>query len=369
MIYLHTGQPGAGKTLFTLWHVEAEAKNENRQVYYSGIADLQIRGWLPLEDEKKWFELPPGAIIVMDEAQRLFRPRGTGAAVPEYVAKLETHRHAGHDLYIITQHPMLIEQNVRRLTGTHRHIVRAFGSKSATVHTWGEVRESCDKSRTGSVRSTFLYPKEVFSWYKSAEVHTHKARIPWRVFALFFMPVLIVALGWVVYSWLTTSGDRVQDQIAGTGRVGGEVGVTGRARGPLTAAEYMEQHVPRVPGLAYTAARYDRVTEPDTAPVPAACVVSASRGCLCYSQQGTRLDVGRDLCVQIVERGFFVDFGTAAQDQRAGGRTSDAQRRTGDRSDPRTVQSAPELDRSAQTSTLAPRWGGIAASDTWGGVR
>lgn len=370
MIYLHTGQPGAGKTLFTLWHVKAEAERENRQVYYSGIAELQIPGWLPLEDEKKWYELPPGAIIIMDEAQRLFRPRGTGAAVPEYVAKLETHRHSGHDLYIITQHPMLIEQNVRRLTGTHRHIVRAFGSKAATVHTWGEVRENCDKSRSNSVRSSFLYPKEVFSWYKSAEVHTHKARIPWRVFALFVLPILIAALGYTVYQWLAHSGEKAAEQLTGVDPAASAVGggPNGR-RGPMTVTEYLELQSPRVPGLAYTAPKYDRVTEPTTAPIPAACLASESRGCLCYSQQGTRLDVATELCASIVERGFFVDFDGSTRDgERQGATTNDAQRRTAARPVERTE---PGQDYESQNpqGRQAGSWGGIPASATWGGVR
>lgn len=373
MIYLHTGQPGAGKTLFTLWHVKKQAEQENRQVYYSGINDLQIPGWLPIEDEKKWYELPAGAIIIMDEAQRLFRPRGTGAAVPEYVARLETHRHSGHDLYIITQHPMLIEQNVRRLTGTHRHVVRTFGSKSATVHSWGEVRETCDKSRANSVRSTFLYPKEAFTWYKSAELHTHKARIPVRVFMLFILPLLIAVLGYSVYQWLAHSGENVAEQISGTQAPGVESTTAAPGRkGPMTKAEYLEANVPRLPGLAYTAPKYDKVTEPVTAPIPAACVVSMSKGCHCYSQQGTKLDVNRDLCVQIVERGYFIDWSTSPSDKRQpDATTNDAKRRTAARRDDAiTVAGSPSsIKEQKEAAGTSESWGGIAATDTWGGVR
>jgi KaiC/GvpD/RAD55 family RecA-like ATPase len=69
MIYIHTGQPGAGKTLFTLDTVRKRAKRENRPVFYHGI-ELQkpelFEGWQLLEDPKRWMDCPDGAIIVHD---------------------------------------------------------------------------------------------------------------------------------------------------------------------------------------------------------------------------------------------------------------------------------------------------------------
>ena len=47
MITLITGQPGAGKTLFTLQFVRELAEKEKRTVHYSGIKDLRLP-WLEL---------------------------------------------------------------------------------------------------------------------------------------------------------------------------------------------------------------------------------------------------------------------------------------------------------------------------------
>lgn len=79
MIYLRTGLPGAGKTLMTLAEVRERASRENRPVFYAGIEILkpeEFPGWLVMDDPAKWYECPDGAIIVHDECQTLYRPRG-----------------------------------------------------------------------------------------------------------------------------------------------------------------------------------------------------------------------------------------------------------------------------------------------------
>lgn len=73
--------------------------------------------------------------------------------------------------------------------------------------------------------------------------------------------------------------------------------------------QWVQARMPRVSGLPHTAPVYDAVTSPVTAPVLAACVRSATKGCRCYTQQGTRMEVDPDLCARIVERGYFVDWG------------------------------------------------------------
>lgn len=311
MITLITGQPGAGKTLFALQFVRELAQKEGRQVFYSGIKDLRLT-WLELEKAEEWYEVPKGSIVVVDEAQRIFRPRGAGAQVPRHVSELETHRHQGIDLFIVTQHPMLVDANVRRLVGRHFHVVRSFGLKRATVHEWNAVKEQCDKSREDSVRHEWSYPKEVFALYHSAEVHTHKARVPARLLVLAALPVLLVALVWVVAKWWEKSGtvrpDKDKEAAAKSASV---VPDSARTRtGKLTAAEWVAEYRPRVEGLAYSAPVYDDVTKPVRAPYPAACVASKTR-CSCYSEQATRLDMPETLCRQIVERGFYVAWDAA----------------------------------------------------------
>ena len=312
MITLITGQPGAGKTLFGIQFVRELAAKEKRTVYYSGIKDLRL-GWIELEKPEEWFKVPQGSVVVIDEAQRIFRPRGAGAVVPRHVSELETHRHQGLDIYIITQHPMLVDTNVRRLVGRHFHVVRSFGLKRATVHEWGEVKEQCDKSRDDSVRHEWSYPRDVFALYHSAEVHTHKARVPLRIFVLVALPVVLGVLVWVVVKWWERSGamhlDKALEAKGATKTEPVKV-----ASGKLSASDWIAEHKPRVDGLAYTAPVYDDVTKPVRAPYPAACIASKAR-CSCYSEQATRLDMSDQLCRQIVERGFYVAWDTARGSQ------------------------------------------------------
>lgn len=308
MIVLLTGLPGNGKTLYALNWVKAKAEKEGRAVFYSGISNLNtaVLPWTECKPEE-WFKLPAGSIVVVDECQRIFRPRMHGTTVPDYVAQLETHRHLGIDLVFITQHPMLVDSNVRRLVGLHFHVVRKFGTQAATIHEWGSCKENCDKSREGSVRHDFRYPKASYGWYKSAEVHTHKARIPARVWVLLGLPFVVGALVW--FMWARWSAKIEGEDLPPAAQARVMAGTAGsgapRVDGPMTTAQYVQAHTPRVQGLAYTAPAYDEVTKPTEAPYPAACIATHSR-CQCYTQQGTRLEVPSELCRNIAAGGFFV---------------------------------------------------------------
>lgn len=309
MITLITGLPGAGKTLYALAYVEQLAQREGRTVYYSGVADLRL-GWIEMAKPEEWYTVEANSIVVLDEAQRLFRPRGVGAQTPRYVSELETHRHRGIDVVLITQHPKLCDANVRRLIGRHFHVVRTFGMKRATVHEWGELKEDCERSREDSVRHEWSYPVALFNAYKSAEVHTHKARVPARVFLLLAVPLLLALCVFLVARWWSAAPERMKAKdekkvVAASGQAASGVIGGGKGVGRVSVDEFLTLHRPRVEGLAYTAPVYDDVTKPVRAPYPAACVASNGR-CRCYSDQGTGLDMPEALCGQIVERGFYV---------------------------------------------------------------
>ncbi len=279
-IYLTTGTPGAGKTLRTLWKVERERQSSGRDVYYNGIKDLQIPGWIEFDDPTKWHQLPDKSIIVIDEAQRAFRPRAATLKVPEHVEALETHRHRGIDIYAVTQHPLLIEQNMRRLTDSHEHLMRKFGAKWATIHEWKGVKENCDKSRSDSMRSEFKYPKEVFEWYKSAEAHTQKIRIPGKVLVLLATPFVFGAAIWYAMSSFGKMGGGKpleQGQNASSKQTATFVATTEKnALKPhkLDMEEWLAQYQPRAIGLAHTAPRYDDLTQAQRVPVIRGCFVT-----------------------------------------------------------------------------------------------
>ena len=149
MIVLITGLPGNGKTLYALDWVKRKADKEQRPVFYARIKGLTLP-WT-LIDPFEWDKCPANAIVVIDEVQQandptdpkspsLFGVRQRGAVVPPWAAALETHRHKGIDLVLITQDPMLMDVHDRKLVGMHFHVKRVFGLQRATVHEFGGCR-------------------------------------------------------------------------------------------------------------------------------------------------------------------------------------------------------------------------------------
>lgn len=302
MINLITGLPGGGKTLYAIDEIRKLAEKEKRQVYFSGIADLKLP-WIE-HDPLLWMELPPGSIIVIDEAQRTFRPRSNGSVVPKHVEALETHRHLGIDIYVITQHPMLLDGNLRKLVNRHLHIHRIFGAHASTVFEWTKVKDNCDKHTKDASSRTWKYPKDVFDLYKSAEVHTHKLRLPREVWYLLILIMLFVGGSYYLYSGRIAGGHQAEAPKP-SDNAQQPFGSRGGPPAAFTPLQYAESFRPRIEGLAYTAPAYDQVTKPTKAPYPAACVSASSR-CQCYTQQGTKLETTPSLCLSIVAGGFFM---------------------------------------------------------------
>jgi hypothetical protein len=169
-------------------------------------------------------------------------------------------------------------------------------------------------------RLDWKYPREVFNYYKSAELHTVKRRIPMVVWVTIITPLVVIGLIWFFIDSHYEDGKVVvtksqREQLAAPGE-GVPVPVAESGKPPVkapsgktqTPREYIESFSPRIAGLAYTAPVYDEVTRPVEAPVPVACIESASKGCRCWSQQATRLDMPDELCRNIVQKGFFLAF-------------------------------------------------------------
>jgi zona occludens toxin len=327
--HLHTGFQGGGKTLYTLWVVEKLRLATDRRVFYSGINELTLPGWEQFggpstnpdrpwdTDPSEWYKLPDGAIIVIDEAQRLFRARALGSKVPEYVSAMETLRHRGLELFLITQDPTLLDSNVRKLCGDHVHLMRKFGMHASTAHRFVGVRDTVAKSRKDSMRSTFRFPKKAFAWYKSAEVHTVKKSPPWTQIGVMAGVVgMLCFLGYRVSLW--NKPVEPVAAAAGAARPAGSPvdGISGaRAKAPgFDAASYQE----RVAGLPYTAPRYDELTQPQRVPVVVGCVLIGVPGRTgwCFTQQGTKLYPPVAFIQSYLKNGQFQDF-DAGTDVRA----------------------------------------------------
>lgn len=147
-------------------------------------------------------------------------------------------------------------------------MVRSFGLKRATVHEWSAAKEQCDKSRDDSVRHEWSYPQDLFAAYHSAEVHTHKARVPARVFILLSLPLILAGLVWIVAKWWEKSGSVRPDKPPAAKATATSVESSRAISGKLSTSEWIAAQRPRVEGLAYTAPVYDDVTKPVRAPYP-----------------------------------------------------------------------------------------------------
>ena len=339
MIELITGLPGNGKSLYTIGEVKRRAEAEGRPVYCSGFTDLQL-DWTQI-DATKWMDVPAGSIVVIDECQKIFRNRSMGAQPPVHVTALEEHRHKGLDFYLVTQHPSLIDPAIRRLTQTHKHMIRIFGMEASTVHKWNGCTPNPDvnSARASSEKTRWAFDKSLYSLYKSAEVHTMKRSIPLRLKLLLLVPL---ALAGAVYVVKMNTVDKHKPPPAAVVAVpldaaGNPMPALSQNRGPQgqgnepfdpikDAERFVQMNTPRVEGLAYTAPKYDEITKPVRAPIPAMCVQMGVVGgeepvrCKCYSQQGTPLDVPFNMCMGFARDGWFKDFNEDADRQQMANR-------------------------------------------------
>lgn len=329
MIYLITGLPGHGKTYFTIAKAQEVIGTSGRPVFYSGIPELKLP-WTE-SDPKRWNELDDGSVMIIDESQRVFPVPPVGTPRGVHVTALETHRHRGLDLWLITQDANLLDSHVRRLVGVHYHVHRPFGMPFVNVLQWDGVhnpRDYHDKQK--AVTSKFTLSEKVWSQYKSATVHTVKMRIPWKLVVLVLGLIAVPVLGFTV--WKITrglSGDAQARSKESRGvspsdglpsaprpRSEGALGVPPKASSPLSAEDYWAQFVPRVKGEAWTAPRYDELTRPQVTPAVTMCFAvwdGSAPVCECKAQNGAALAVDGEWCLAVIKRGLpFRDFAVYA---------------------------------------------------------
>lgn len=311
MLYLITGLPGSGKTLRAI--ALAQELGQGRPVYVRGVKGLRVDGWHVLEEGEAWPDCPDGAVILLDEAQEVFRVRAASAQVPPHVAALEKHRHRGHDVIAVTQHPHLIDSNVRKLVGRHWHLVRNFALGRAVVYQW----ERCVADPTNgtqqkeAIRSRFVLPRALFGQYDSAVMHTHRKDFPvsllLRVAALV---LLVVGLLWYAYSNFTGSvpdqvAPELPDALPGLVPAGG-----GGLRAGFSDPWSPDLRLARLDDVPGSAPYFDPLhARPATAPRIAGCAsMEYGNGrytCECYSQQGTRLQISVSACRATMRYGVF----------------------------------------------------------------
>lgn len=323
MIILITGQPGSGKSALCVDMIAHDEQFKNRPLFVGGIPDLQVphesvppvSEWTELraapEDaslQLAYFTFPESSVIVVDEAQRIYRPRSAGSKVPPEVAAFETHRHTGVDFILLTQHAGLIDANIRKLIGKHIHIaVTPFGRFR---YEWTKCADTESRSdREIAARSRYHLPKRAFDLYKSSEKHTKiKTRIPRYVYVFALCVLAIAGLSYYIYGRIFRYEENPVAAKLEHAAQGGAVSPPAAAV-KMTALEYNEAHQPRIPGLFHTAPVYDDVTKPKQAPIPVGCVLKVKeKSCRCIDQQGNRYATTAAQCLSIVENGLFISW-------------------------------------------------------------
>jgi zona occludens toxin len=322
---LITGVPGTGKTALAVAMLrDVRQADPRRPIYVDGIKDLLIAhepmppraDWTTFEDDpssstgkKLVYAFPVGSLIVLDEAQRIFRPRGTGSKVPPEVEAMETHRHSGHEVWLLTQHPGLIDANLRKLVDRHLHIRNNFMGRK--LFEWAECGDPETKaSRDVAAKRSYKPDKRVFRLYRSAEQHTKlKRRVPVFAYVALLAVALSVVLGYNVYRSFQARNAPVDVKGSQPGTAPAKApGSPGAAPAGLTqvnlAAQWVDASRERVDGLPHTAPLYDSLTAPKQAPFPSACVASRER-CQCFTAQATPIAMAQRLCRTIVKEGLY----------------------------------------------------------------
>ena len=296
MITIITGAPGTGKTAALVSLLQGTLLQSGRQIYVHGIPELLIPH-VPLVDPDKWFEdVPDGSIIIIDEVQTVWRPRGPGQKVPEHISKLETHRHRGLDFYIITQGPNLVDSNVRALCGRHIHL-RDLGFTGRWWYEWPETADQCRTVwKNAPIKKKYTLPKKVFEQYKSSTQHNKPIRsFPKIVIFLALALLLLGYLGFKAYGSISAKIGPAPSVAAVSG-VPGLPGASSPAIGRVVqSVDEAVDFKPRVPGRPWTAPAYDalRVVVKLPTITGAICLGTA---CKCYHNNAFLPGVSNAAC-------------------------------------------------------------------------
>lgn len=284
MITLITAVPGSGKTLYAIGLIES-ALSEGRPVFtnINGLVKEKFTNHHLLSDDAPddWRDTPEGALVVYDEAQQshLYPSNAQrGPVTDQRLTAMETHRHTGHDLVFITQAPTFVHHHIRKLVGLHVHLYRSRGLQAASKYEWSHVCDS-PNDRKEQQRADFVlwkFPKEHFSFYTSAVMHTHKFRMPKKLgFLLIF---LVFGVGFVAKNLFTNDG------LA--------------SLGDNVKPDLIADVQPEV--LKPVKSPYDWSDTPAAVPVAGCIANHQTNKCMCFDASGVTLAMEHAQCLSVV---------------------------------------------------------------------
>lgn len=306
MLTLITAVPGSGKTLFAISLIEASLKT-GRPVY-TNINGLVVEKFtnphllFPAPDD--WRDTPEGSLVIYDEAQQphLYPSNAQRGPVSDpRLTAMETHRHSGHDIVFITQAPSFVHHHIRKLIGSHIHLYRARGVEASSRYEWSHVCDS-PNDRKEQERADFQlwkFPREHFSYYTSAVIHTHKFRMPRKLAILgSFLLIAVVLLGYRLYSGggLQTMKDDEIDPST------------------LVASAVVSAPAPVRSQYAWSETK-------EAVPV-SGCIANHDRArCQCFSATGVTLDLSHAQCLSVLDSPLPRSFKAPRSENSSGGQS------------------------------------------------
>ncbi|MBH1568683.1 hypothetical protein I5U58_15065 [Stenotrophomonas maltophilia] len=318
MLHLITGQNGAGKSLRAI-ELMYKRHGEGMEVYAFGFRGLKAPFVKPFDDPRKWRDLPANAVLFVDEAQQVWRTRSGGRAVPPEVLDLETHRHQGIDIYLITQSPMYLDSHLRPLISSHEHLI-SYDKGSARIFRFTECYEDVKSSalRSKAQFEVWKYPVVHYADYDSAEVHTAKAKVPWRqriakLLVVIAGLLIVGSIGWFFWGPETPkvvpkAAVGSETKSLGSSLLGGfgslPVGGAASERHYANAQEYVEAHTPRISQMPWSMPAMDgREVKSEPRLYCMSSGGDSDRTCTCLTEQGTKWQMRIDQCVQMARWG------------------------------------------------------------------
>ncbi|ULU23791.1 zonular occludens toxin domain-containing protein [Dyella terrae] len=355
-VSLFTGLPGSGKTASLVKRItELLEKEPGRPIFQYGINGLKEGLAITLTEEMlhKWWELPAGSIICLDECQEDGSHPGTICLMPkdngrpsEWVQRITKVRHYGMDFLLTTQHPANMSAYVRRLVDSHVHsVMRAKGVRQ--TFSWMRCIDDPDSRREKKVAEMSFapLPKEVFELYKSSSLHTMKVKTPRIVYIGGALVLTAVALAIIIPYRIHKHTEPVKPVVAG----GSSADAVAAQDVALRQSDYVKWMKPRVAGVPWTAPAFDTQTvksEPRLF-----CIAVDDGRCTCLTEQGTHYEVEANMCRTVAREGIYNPF-VAAVGADQSYSPSDSQ----SRGSPRQTAASPPDGR-------APLPGGMMAGD------
>ena len=338
-IVLITGTPGAGKTAHMVHMLVNDSMFKNsdgtpRKIFtnikglnipdmptidVSSIASEQAESTdekLSFHDIYKWIVKPEnhGSVVIIDEVQDVWPARSNGSQVPPNVAWLNTHRHLGVDIFVLTQNPKNIDVNLRGLVNKHLHVAKnKLGMR--TLLEWKYCANNPLTQAKDAFAKVHKLDKKIFGYYKSAEVHTeNKTKVSKWVFVLPIVLLIMPVALYFSYSLLKNmaSKDKVVEAAAASapastdGDTGQQLGTNSNMTQPQnTLGAKAEDFVPRMAERPETKPIYDGQRQVQTMEWPVGCIINTQKVCTCYSEQGTKIkEISQQLCKSYVADGL-----------------------------------------------------------------